>query len=566
MKKLFLLVTILTPLGMSAQEMGTAFVLENTNFFICLVAGVLLALGFQLLLTALSVAGGITAVGNIRKKGHSHSSNSKDNRDSGNHDDDDHGMNVGQKVSTGLGAWTLITTSIALFFASMLAVKLGLIGANFIGATLGLVIWATFFMIITYLEINMVTSLVGGLASTVKNSLSSAGSVFSKSEESISKDVARTKAKEEAKQMRKQFEKMFSSHDVDKKVEKYIDELKPQEINVKDIKKQIKDLITDLQVTERADFDSPYSIKKLILEEADKSTLSKEDKDAVKQHVNSLKDIAQSDQSPEDKAKAGIEELTPADKQQIDQYQQKIREALKNTNNRELQPEKLEEDLKRILNEPKQASDIAKAKASAMDRDTLVKLLASQNMSEQEADQRVSQAEKVLNKVSSFFGESKGKASAKKGDLEQKHNEIQGKIKSMFSGGGSSMDLNRIYSDFTSIFQESGGGPDLKYKLEHYNKDEMTALITNRTSMSRSEAEPIAEKIVSARDKVLNKVYEMEIKVNEKMAEAKDKALIAAEESRKAAATAAWWLVGTAVVSAAASAFGGMLALEGILF
>lgn len=50
----------------------TAFILEGTNFFICLVAGVLLALGFQLLLTALSVAGGITAVGNIRKQGHSH--------------------------------------------------------------------------------------------------------------------------------------------------------------------------------------------------------------------------------------------------------------------------------------------------------------------------------------------------------------------------------------------------------------------------------------------------------------------------------------------------------------
>ena len=569
MKKILLFILTLTPLGLSAQDMGTAFVLEDTNFFICVVAGVLLALGFQLLLTALSVAGGITAVGNIRKKGHSDSSKSKDHKDKRNHDDDDDdGMNVGQKVSTGLGAWTLITTSIALFFASMLAVKLGLIGANFIGATLGLVIWATFFMVVTYLEVNMVSSLVGGLASTVKNSLSSAGSAFSKSEESISKDVARTKAKEEAKQMRKQFEKMFSSHDVDKKVEKYIDELKPQEIDIKDIKKQIKDLITDLQVTERADFDSPYSIKKMILEEADKSTLSKEDKDAVKQHVNSLKDIAQSDQSPEDKAKAGIEQLTPADRQQIDQYQQKIREALKNTNNNELQPDKLEEDLKRILNEPKQASSIAKAKASAMDRDTLVKLLASQNMSEQEADKRVSQAEKVLDKVSSFFGESKDKASAKKGDLQQKQGEIQNKVKSMFSGNGSSssIDLNRIYSDFTSIFQESGAGPDLRYKLEHYNKDEMTALITNRTSMSRAEAEPIAEKIVSARDKVLNKVYEMEIKVNKKMAEAKDKALIAAEESRKAAATAAWWLVGTAVVSAAASAFGGMLALEGVLF
>lgn len=87
-------------------------------------------------------------------------------------------MNVGQKVSTGLGAWTLITTSIALFFASLLAVKLGLIGANFIGATLGLVIWATFFMMVTYLEKNMVSTLIGGMASSVKSSLSSATSAF----------------------------------------------------------------------------------------------------------------------------------------------------------------------------------------------------------------------------------------------------------------------------------------------------------------------------------------------------------------------------------------------------
>jgi hypothetical protein len=562
MKKLFLLTLTISPLNMFAQGIGNTFVLEDTNFFICVVAGVLLALGFQLLLTALSVAGGITAVGNVRKKGHEASHSKGHSKD---HDDD--GMNIGQKVSSGLGAWTLITTSIALFFASLLAVKLGLIGANFIGATLGLVIWATFFMVVTYLEVNMVSSLIGGLASTVKEGLSSAGSAFSKSDSSQAKDIAKTRAKEEAKQMRKEFENLFSTHDVDKKVENYIDELKPQQIDVKNIKKQIKDLLTDVQVTEKADFDSPNSIKKLILEEADKSSLSKEDKDAVKQHVNSLKDVAQSDRSPEEKAKAGIVDLTPADKQQVDQYQKKIREALENTNNREFQPDKLEEDLKRILNEPKAASNIAKSKASAMDRDTLVKLLASQNMSEQEADQRVSQAEKVLNKVSAFFGESEAKAASKKGDLQQKHSEIQGQIKSMFSGAkDSTMDLKRIYSDFTSIFQESAAGPDLKYKLEHYNKNEMTALITNRTSMSRSEAEPIAEKIVSARDEVLNKAYEVEVKVNEKMAEAKDKALIAAEESRKAAATAAWWLVGTAVVSAAASAIGGMLALEGFIF
>jgi len=559
MKYTFLLLALL-PLNLFAQEgVGTAVLLEDTNFFIAVVAGVLLALGFQLLLTAISVAGGITAVGNIRKKGHKSYTDRQKAKDT--HQDDD-GMNVGQKVSTGLGVWTLVTTSIALFFASLFAVKLGLIGANFIGATLGLVIWAAFFMVVTYLEVNMVTSLVGGLASTVKNSLSSAGSVFSKSDAGVAKDVARTKAKTEAKEMRKQFEKLFSTHDVDKKVDDYIKQLKPQRIDIQNIKKQIKDLITDLQVTEKADFDYPNSVKKMILEEADKSTLSKEDKEAVKNHVNSIKDIAQSDATPKEKAKAGIEDLTPADREQINKYQDKIKEALQNTNKQELQPEKLEQDLKKILNEPAQATNIAKAKASAIDRDTLVKLLASQDMDEREADKRISQAEKVLNKIESFFSEGQNNAEAKKGELQQKKGDLEARVKALFSSG--TTDLNRIYSDFTAIFQDSGAGPDLKYKLEHYNKQEMITMISNRTSLTRAEAEPIADKIVTARNTVLEKAYDVQIKVNEKMEEAKEKALIAAEESRKAAATAAWWLVATGVVSAAASAVGGMLALEGI--
>ena len=567
MKRYLLLFSTLLPLELFAQEETRAgLLLEDTNFFICVVAGVLLAVGFQLLLTALSVAGGITAVGNVREK--VHNSNNTDrqkiHKNDMHDDDDDDGMNVGQKVSTGLGVWTLVTTSVALFFASMLAVKLGLIGANFIGATLGLVIWAAFFMLITYLEVNMVTSLVGGLTSTVKQGLSSASSVFSQSDASVAKDVAKTKAKTEAKEMRKQLEKLFNTHDVDKKVEDYVQTLKPQKIDIKDLKKQIKDLLTDLQVTEKADFDYPNSVKRLILEETDKSTLSKEDKQAVKDHVNSLKDIAQSNVSNEEKAKSGIEELTPADREQIDKYQVEIRKALKNTDNKELQPEKLEEDLKRILNEPKQASNIAKAKASAMDRKTLVQLLASQDMSEQEADQKIAKVEKVLNKVTAFFNNGQQNANAKKGELQHKEKDLEAKVKDMFSS--KTADLNRIYSDFTSIFNESGAGPDLKYKLEHYNKEEMINLITTRTSMTRTEAEPIADKIVTARDAVVEKAYELEIKVREKMEQAKEKALIGAEESRKAAATAAWWLVATGIVSAAASAVGGMLALEGWLF
>ena len=153
-----------------------------------------------------------------------------------------------------------------------------------------------------------------------------------------------------------------------------------------------------------------------------------------------------------------------------------------------------------------------------------------------------------------------------KDDMQHKKEDILAHVKGIFSGKKASMDLEQIYSDVTNIFQESGAGPDLKYKLEHYDKAQLTVLITNKTSLSKEEAEPIAEKIVTARDRVIEKAKEVERKVNQKMAEAKDEALMAAEESRKAAATAAWWLVATAIVSGIASAVGGMLALEGWIF
>lgn len=567
--------SLMLPFSAMAQTMAEGaeapLLYEGANFFVAIVAGVLLAIGFQLLLTALSVAAGITAVGNLKEKGKSDDKDVRHDHGYEDDDDDDDGMNIGQKISTGFGAWTMITTSIALFFASLLAVKLGLVGANFIGATLGLVIWAAFFIAMTYLEMSAISSMVGGLISTVKNTMTSAfstaGSAMSQSNTSKSKEVVRASAKEQSRQMRQQFEKLFNTHDVDKKLDDYVQQLKPQRIDINNVKNQIKDLLTDLQVTEKADFDYPNSVKKMILEETDESTLSKEDKEAIKNHVSGLKDIAQSDASNEEKAKKGVEQLTPADREQINKYQDEIKKALRNTDKDELQPETLEKDIRRILDQPGEATNIAKSKASALDRQTLIKLMASQDMSEKDAEKYVDKVEGVLKKVSSFFGGAQGQASSQSSD-------IQAKVKNMFSdvtggggGGGSSFSMDKIYSDVTSIFQSSGDSSgDLQYKLQHYNKDEMTTLVAKKTGMSRTESEGIADTIVSARDGVVEKANQVQDKVNEKMREAKQKSLAAAEETRKAAATSAWWLVGTAIFSAAASAIGGMLALESWFF
>ena len=56
------------------------------------------------------------------------------------------------------------------------------------------------------------------------------------------------------------------------------------------------------------------------------------------------------------------------------------------------------------------------------------------------------------------------------------------------------------------------------------------------------------------------------MKVRRKLEEVKQEALEKAEDAREASATAAWWLVATAIVSAIASAIGGMVALDSWVF
>lgn len=564
MKKILLIVpfffSFLVASAQAERELTNPLIENGPRFFICIIAGVILAFAFQLLLTMISVAAGITAVGDIEKKANSNSSGSSSDSS------DSDSMNTGQKISTGIGIWTMITASVSLFFASLLAVKLSLIGVNFIGVTLGLVIWASFFMLMTYLEVNAVSSFLGGMISTVKNGISN---VFGRSSESEAKAVAKSQAQDNAHALRKEFENLFDNRDVDKKIEEYIDKLQPQQIDINHIKNEIKSLITDLQVREKAAYFDEDTIKKLIVEEAESSTLSQKDKEAVKNHVKDLKNIAQGDGSNEEKVKQGIENLTNADREQIEKYQAQIKEMFQNTEKEELQPENLERDIQKILDNPREATSIIKAKASAIDRQTLVKIIsAREDVNEEEAKDYVRKVENTLQKIEGYFSSKSSEADGQKEQMKGQKDELQTKLKNIFSQkqGEAQYNFNRIKSDFTSLFSSAGSSGDLKYKLENYNKEQMMELVTTRTSIPREKAEPVVEKIIEARDTVLQKAAEVETKVKRKVEEVKQAALRQAEETRAAAVTAAWWLVATALVSGIASALGGMIALDAWVF
>lgn len=147
-----------------AQEPGAVVIgrFSAFNFFTAIVAGFVLAIAFQLLLTVLSAATGLSVAGPLDeekgKEGGKERSAGK----------------AARRVTSAFGIWTLVTTSVALFFASWLAVELSLTVSTLVGIVLGLVTWGLFYLAIMTLEVSAVSSLVGSLGRTALAGLRSA--------------------------------------------------------------------------------------------------------------------------------------------------------------------------------------------------------------------------------------------------------------------------------------------------------------------------------------------------------------------------------------------------------
>lgn len=129
---------------------------SGSQGFSVLIAGVLLALAFQLLLTTFFIALGIS-YSESEDHASAHQSRSLDDQ-----------IN---RVGTVVGLRTVGTISISLFGACFLAIKLSLTPDLVLGAILGLVIWAAYFSLILAVSFTTAGSLVGKVVNTATSGL-----------------------------------------------------------------------------------------------------------------------------------------------------------------------------------------------------------------------------------------------------------------------------------------------------------------------------------------------------------------------------------------------------------
>jgi nucleoid DNA-binding protein len=210
---------------------------SGPRFFVALISGVILAFAFQLVLTNLSLAAGISYLG--------HSSDS----DSDSEEAGSLGGSI-RKIGTAVGIWTLVTVTIALLIACFLAVKLSLVILDpALGAILGLVIWGAYFLLLVWVSSTTVGSLIGSVVNTATSGFQAimGTATAALGAKAVNNQVVAT-AEAAAAAVRRELGSGIDPGSIRENIEDYLDKLRPPELDVSKIRSDFENLLNDPQL------------------------------------------------------------------------------------------------------------------------------------------------------------------------------------------------------------------------------------------------------------------------------------------------------------------------------
>ncbi len=387
MKKLSIL-SVLLALSATSLFAQDVIVPADADFFnapsyvIVVISGVLLAFGFQFLLTVLSVAAGVTTIGDLKE---AYVENKYSDLGDDDEDDDDRlekSVPLGVKVTSGLGIWNVITVAISLFGASYLALQLIPITTDMTKVSLALVIWAAFFMLVFYLEGRMIGTIVGGLVSTaiagLKASGSAISSIFTPSPASQVKNVT-TDAIEK---LRQEFSAEFDTEGVLQSIKKYVDKQAEKAPDYTTLKKDLEEIAVKAAKAGKGGSSNAsrwvaiQSIVNMGIQAAGNTDTEEGQQkvDELKQLLADVKEAYERGDNLQDSVK-NVVALTPADEEKVDQQIDDIKRKIQTSDDSGMSAEKLQELFEDFKNNPQEHIQHAIDKVKTWDRATVIDML-----------------------------------------------------------------------------------------------------------------------------------------------------------------------------------------------
>ncbi len=273
--------------GITPTQASVAF--SGPRFFVALISGVILAFAFQLVLTNLSLAAGISYLGRP--------SDSDANVEEGG----SFGGTI-RKIGTALGIWTLVSVTLALLIASFLAVKLSLVILDpGLGATLGLVIWGAYFLLLVWVSSTTVGSLIGSVFNTATSGFQAilGTATAALGAKAVNNQVVAT-AEAAASAVRRELSGTIDTTNLAETVEDYLDKLRPPELDISKIRNEFENLLSDPKFKEIANSPDLRNIdrQKFIELVSDRTDLSKKEVNRIADSLYGIWQQVVSQQQP----------------------------------------------------------------------------------------------------------------------------------------------------------------------------------------------------------------------------------------------------------------------------
>jgi len=471
-----------------ATPEAASVVFSGPRFFVALISGILLAFAIQLMLTNFSVAAGISYLGR--------SSSSKDDHS---HSDESNG-GVGtamRKISTGVGIWTLITVSIALFFACYLAVQLSLLSNIGLAAIVGLVIWAAYFSLLIWFSSSTVGSLIGSVVNTATSSFQMlVGAATAALGGQAAKRQAVSTAEAVVDAVKHELGSGIDPVSIRESIEDYINRLRLPEFNMGQIRRDFESLLNDPEIAELAENDR--------LRHIDRQTfvdLVSRRTDFSKQEVDRLADLLQ-----------GVWEQTLGRTRRRDTRAELI-DYLQTTQPGQLQIQELNAKLDRLLAEQRSQQSGGGSDSSGgwlqntvqTGMNSLIGLLAGRtDLSDldlekalgklQQAPAKLSeQASKTMNKV-----QGSGTAKQSEGPIRV---DVDNYLHNTYSW---QMTSERVAREFREVLYDPEADPNAVIaQLSSLNRNYFVDALTSRGVFAQAKIQQLADQLESIRQEVL---------------------------------------------------------------
>jgi len=289
-------VSAITPGYVNPQEASLIF--SGPQFLVALISGIVMAIAFQLLLTNLSIAIGISSLG-------------------GDFSDDDSSDTVGgaiRKVEAKVGIWALITATMALFIACFLAVKLSLIESAVLGAIIGVVIWSTYFSLIAWLGSSAAGSLIGSLFNTASSGIQGImGTATAAIGANAAKNQMVSTAEDITAAVRRELISGFDANSIKNTVESSLNSVSLPKLNLQEIRTQFDQVLKDgnLQSLGNKDLLQSFNRDTFVNLISNGSDFSKEDINQVANQLETAWNQAINGQNPNQQVIDLLAKATP---------------------------------------------------------------------------------------------------------------------------------------------------------------------------------------------------------------------------------------------------------------